>query len=264
MRADGTFELQGLPPGEYDVDLLQGRVELGHVTVRVDDHDVDGVVIEATPAHGLKGSVRFDGNEAGQISGLPILLRGLDSNAMQISRTREDGGFDFPLVSAGRYSLFVPDDAKYYVKTLRYDGKESRSGVITIANGDGPLELVLSARGARIVADVKRGDAVAPVVAARVVLVPDTESSAERAFGTRPAVRDQNGVYSIGNIAAGAYRLFAFESVPEEAWVDAEFWKEIRSKGVDLRISEGESKNAEVPLMTRPEIAPLLSRLGME
>jgi len=111
---------------------------------------------------------------------------------------------------------------------------------------------------------VKRGDAVAPVLAARVVLVPDTESSTERAFGTRPAVRDQNGVYSIGNIAAGAYRLFAFESVPEEAWVDAEFWKEIRSKGVDLRVSEGESKNAEVPLVTRPEIASLLSRLGME
>jgi len=264
LRADGTFELQGLPPGEYDVDLHQGPVELGHVTVRVDDHDVDGAVIEATPAHGLKGSVRFEGNEAGQIAGLPFILRGLDSGASQISRTREDGAFDFPLVSAGRYWLFGPDEAKYYVKTLRYDGKESRNGVITIANGDGPLELVLSARGARIVADVKRGDAVAPVLAARVVLVPDTERSTERAFGTRPAVRDQNGVYSIGNIAAGAYRLFAFESVPEEAWVDAEFWKEIRSKGADLHISEGESRNAEVPLVTRPEIAPLLSRLGME
>ena len=97
-----------------------------------------------------------------------------------------------------------------------------------------------------------------------MVLIPDTDNSEERGFGTLPAVRDQNGAFSIGNIPPGAYRLFAFENVPDEAWVDAEFWKEIRSKGVELSVSEGESKTADAPLVLRSEIAGLLSRLGME
>jgi hypothetical protein len=58
--------------------------------------------------------------------------------------------------------------------------------------------------------------------------------------------------------------LFAFESVPDDAWVDAEFWKDIRGKGVELSVSEGESKNAEATLVLQSEIVALLSRLGME
>ena len=106
-------------------------------------------------------------------------------------------------------------------------------------------------------ADVKQG-------AEQVVLIPDVESAEDRDFNTRTAVSDQNGVFSIGNIAPGAYRLLAFESVPEGAWVDAEFWKEIRNKGSELQISEGESKSADAPLVLKSEIASLLSRLGME
>ena len=77
-------------------------------------------------------------------------------------------------------------------------------------------------------------------------------------------MRDQNGGFSIGNIAPGVYRLFAFENVPDGAWVDAEFWKEIRSKGVELSISEAESKTVDAPLVLKSEIAGLLSRLVME
>ena len=58
--------------------------------------------------------------------------------------------------------------------------------------------------------------------------------------------------------------MFAFESVPDDAWVDPEFWKDIRSKGVELSVSEGESKTAEASLVLRSEIVALLSRLGME
>jgi len=268
LKADGTFEILGVPSGEYDVGLSQGMppIGLGRTKVRVDDRDVDGVSIEVARSYALKGSVRFEANETGRISGLSLILTGLDSNQGQSGRTREDGSFEFPLVSTGRHRLFLPGtfDGQYHVKSLRYDNKESRSGIISITNGDSSLELVLSSHGARLVVDVKKGDTAAQVMAARVVLIPDSDNGEERGFGSRLAMRDQNGVYSIGNIAPGAYRLFAFESVPEEAWVDAEFWKEIHSKGADLRISEGESKNAEVPLMTRPEIAPLLSRLGME
>lgn len=268
LKPDGSFEIVGVPSGEYDVGLTQGMppIGLGQTKVRVDDRDVDGVSLEVARTYALKGSVRFESNEQGRISGLNIMLTPLERSGVQYVYTQEDGSFNFPVVSMGRYRVFVPGtyDGQYHVKLFRYGGKETRGGIISIAEGDSPLELIFSSHGARAVVDVKRGDTAAPVMAAEVVLIPDLDNGEERGFGTRPAVRDQNGVYSIGNIPAGAYRLFAFESVPDQAWVDAEFWKEIRSKGVELRITEGEFRNAEVPLVLKSEIAGLLSRLGME
>jgi len=258
----------GVPSGEYDVGLTQGMppIGLGQTKVRVDDRDVDGVSLEVARTFALKGRVQFEANEQGRISGLNIMLTPLDRTGAQYVYTQEDGTFTFPVVSMGRYRVFLPGtyDGQYHVKLFRYGGKEVRGEIISIADGDSPLELIFSSHGARMVVDVKRGDAAAPAGPTQVVLIPDWDSGEERGFGTRPAVRDQNGVYSIANIPAGAYRLFAFESVPDQAWADAEFWKEIRSKGVELRVSEGESRNAEVPLVLKSEIAGLLSRLGME
>jgi len=268
LKADGTFEIVGVPSGEYDVGLTQGMppIGLGQTKVRVDDRDVDGVSLEVARTFALKGRVQFEANEQGRISGLNIMLTPLDRTGAQYVYTQEDGTFTFPVVSMGRYRVFLPGtyDGQYHVKLFRYGGKEVRGEIISIADGDSPLELIFSSHGARMVVDVKRGDAAAPAGPTQVVLIPDWDSGEERGFGTRPAVRDQNGVYSIANIPAGAYRLFAFESVPDQAWADAEFWKEIRSKGVELRVSEGESRNAEVPLVLKSEIAGLLSRLGME
>ncbi len=268
LQPDGSFEIPGVPNGEYNIGVAlgsQGSSPL--VKVRVDDRDVNGVSLEIARAHALKGSIRFGGNEAGRVSGIYIALESLDSGAgSPYTATREDGGFDLPFVSPGRYRVYVPAvySGQYYLKLVRYEGTESHSGIISLSDGEGPLELVLSARGARLVVNVKQEDAADQVSAGRVVLVPDTDSPEEREFGTRPAVRDQNGIFRLDNLAPGAYRVFAFENVPDGAWIDAEFWKEIRGKGAELSVGEGESKTADAPLVLRSEIAALLSRLGME
>jgi hypothetical protein len=264
LRRDGSFEIQGVPSGEYDIrfDLFQGmrQMSVGHVKIRVDDRDVDDVSIEIPRMRAPRGSLRFTGGETTHILGYFIVLTSLETGGgRQYSRTREDGAFDFLSVPPGRYRVFLPGTygGQYYLKLIRYESQESRNGLISISDGEGRLDVVLSTAGARVTADVKQG-------ATQVVLIPDVESAEEREFNTRTGVRDQNGVFSIGNIAPGAYRLFAFESVPDGAWVDAEFWKEIRSKGTELRIDEGKSKTADAPLVLKSEIAGLLSRLGME
>jgi hypothetical protein len=268
-RPNGSFEIKGVPSGDYDVGLSQPflPVGLGRVKVRVDDRDVDGVSIDVSRTHPLKGTLRFESNETSGIPGLLITLTDLASGSgSQFIRARDDSSFEFPITIPGRYRVWVPatSSEQYFLKPVRYQNLESRSGVISLSEGDGPLELVLSKSGARVAVTVKRGDVAPSTVAARVVLVPDTDNSEERGFGTQTAVRDQNGALSIRNIPPGAYRLFAFENVPDDAWVDAEFWKDIRSKGVELSVSEGESKTAEAPLVMRSEIVALLGRLGME
>jgi hypothetical protein len=269
LQPDGSFEIQGVASGEYEVGFAQGipPANAGRVRVRVDGRDLDGVAIEVSQTHPVKGTVRFEGKASNPLVGLPMFLTRVDSDdGQRFTRTLEDGNFEFPSVLTGRYRIWLTGNAagQYYLKTLRYEGAESRMGIVALTDGAGPLELVLSTRGAHLAVNLKQEDGRAKGVAARVVLIPDTDDAEERGFGTLPAVRDQNGVYTIGNIPAGAYRLLAFESVPDGAWIDAEFWKEVSSRGVQVGVGEGEYKSAEVPLVPRAAIAALLTRLGIE
>jgi len=270
LSPSGSFEIQGVASGEYDVGLAQGMppVGLGHVKVRIDDRDADDVSIEAARVQPLKGALRFQENEGGPISGLLIGFISLDSqDRSRQTYTRADGSFDFQLVLPGRYRVIANGGfigQRYYLKLVRIEDRESRGSIVSLTEADSSIEVVLSAEGGRVAVNMKQEDTAALASAGKVVLIPDIDSAEERGYGTLTAVRDQNGGFSIENIAPGAYRLLAFENVPDEAWVDPEFWKEIRSKGAELSISEGESKTVEATPVLRSEIAGLLSRLGME
>ena len=65
-------------------------------------------------------------------------------------------------------------------------------------------------------------------------------------------------------VRPGEYMLYAFGGVPDGVWTDAEFIKEIGSKGVHIKVEEGDAKTVELPLIPRSDIAPLLTRLGMD
>ena len=62
----------------------------------------------------------------------------------------------------------------------------------------------------------------------------------------------------------GEYTHYAFEGIPDGAWTDAEFTKEIEGKGVRIKVGEGDTKTVEVALIPRSDIAALLTRLGMD
>jgi hypothetical protein len=95
------------------------------------------------------------------------------------------------------------------------------------------------------------------------VLIPDTGDASEREVGTRVAVFDQHGVFIINRLPPGSYKLYAFESVPEDSWSDWEFLQAIGEKATEVRIGEGEMKNVELKLILRSDIAEVLTRLGM-
>jgi hypothetical protein len=99
---------------------------------------------------------------------------------------------------------------------------------------------------------------------ARVVLIPDTRDTGLVESDTHAAMLDQSGVFTVKDaIRPGEYTLYAFEGVPEGAWTDAEFMKEIEGKGVRVKLGEGDVKTVEIPLIPRPDLTALITRLGM-
>jgi len=266
IRSDGTFEINFLPSGTYDVWVRQGFPDssiLGHTTVQVDNRDVENVSIELHPPQTLHVTVRIDGDEATKPQQLQVYLGQADvqSGFDPFPISKEDGSFDFLDLGLGRYRVNTPGLAylHLYLKTLRYGNAESSDGTFTLSSYGVPLELVFSTHGARLSGTVT-GRAATP----QVILIPDTPDAARREHETRAAVFDQNGVFSLESIAPGSYKLYAFEKVPEGVWLDPDFLKEIESEGVAFVAAEGDAKIIQAPLLGKAETDRVLAKLGIE
>ena len=86
-----------------------------------------------------------------------------------------------------------------------------------------------------------------------------------RRYDTHVGALDQSGAFVVKEpVRPGEYTLYAFEGVPDGAWTDAEFIKEMEGKGVRIEVAEGDAKTVEVPLIPRSDIAALLTRLGID
>ena len=271
LKPDGSFEVEGVAPGTWQIRIEQGvfanRMTLGVATVQIDDHDVEGVLLTVHAPHLLNGLVRIDGADAALPVGLSLWLESSDGLAWDKTTTpRKDGSFDFENVPCGRYRVHVRGGAsgQYYVKRLRYGAGESSETEFSLSADAEVLEVTLSARGAMVSGVVRREGAVRPATP-QVVLLPDTADAGLRRYDTHLGGLDQSGAFAVKEpIRPGGYTLYAFEGVPDGVWTDPAFIKEIEGKGVRVRVAEGDAKTIEVPLIPRSDIAALLTRLGMD
>jgi len=147
-----------------------------------------------------------------------------------------------------------------YLKTVRYGDVESNDGAFTLASYGVPLEVIFSARGARLSGTVTGKFATTP----QVILIPDTFDAARREHETRAAIFDQNGVFTLESIPPGSYKLYAFENVPEGVWLDPDFLTEVESKGSAFEAAEGDAKTIQVPLLSKAETDRILTKLGID
>jgi hypothetical protein len=270
LKSDGSFEVEDVAPGTWQIRIEQGMftslMALGSATVQVDDHDVEGVSLTVQAPHLLKGVVRIDGADEPLPAGLSLWLESPDGLFWDRNTTpRQDGSFDFENIPSGRYRVHVGrgTPGRYYVKRVRYGSESSETEFSISADGD-VLEVILSARGALVSGVVRRDGAVGSATP-QVVLLPDMPDAGLGRYDTHLGVPDQSGAFAVKEpVRPGEYTLYAFEGVPDGAWTDPEFIKEIEGKGVGIKVGEGDAKTVEVPVIPRSDIAALLTRLGMD
>jgi hypothetical protein len=269
LKQDGSFEVEGVAPGTWQIRVVQGLrplMVLGVATVQIEDHDVEGVLLAVQAPHALKGVVRMEQEDEPLPAGLSLWL---DSSTLlsgeELTTPGKDGRFGFENVPSGRcrVNARVGGSGRYCVKLLRYGGIESSDMTFSVSADGDALEVVLSARGPLVGGVVKRNGAVGSA-APQVVMLPDTSGAETQLYDTHLGTVDQSGAFAVKEpFRPGEYTLFAFESVPDGAWTEAEFVKEIEGKGVRIKVEEGDAKTVEVPLISRSDIAALLTRLGM-
>jgi hypothetical protein len=151
-----------------------------------------------------------------------------------------DGAFSFSNVQEALYSIEVyglPNFA--YVADLRMGG-QSIFDTATFKVGTTappPLEVVVAADGGNVRGAV-RDDAqkVSPNV--NVVLIPEPRLR-RNMFLYRSVQSDATGNFLIEGIAAGKYKLFAFERIPEGAHKNNEYMAPYESLGTEVQVRSG-------------------------
>jgi hypothetical protein len=230
LKPDGSFEVEGLAPGTWQIRVEQGGIAnfmaLAVGTVQI-DHDVEGLSLTVHAPHLLKGVVRIDGTDEALPAGLWLSLESLDGLFWdRTTMSHQDGSFDFENIPSGRYWVHTGrgTSGRYYVKQVRYGSELSETEFSISADGD-VLDVTLSARGA-LVSGVVRGDGAngSALPLPQVVLLPDTADAELRRYDTHLGIFDQSGAFTVKEpVRPGEYILYALQGVPDGAWTDPEF-----------------------------------------
>ena len=115
---------------------------------------------------------------------------------------------------------------------------------IRVPGAPAHLALTVSANGAHLEGTVQDKDH-QPFTGAFIALVPEeTQRSRQDLFKT--ATSDQYGHFTLRGIPPGKYKLFAWDSIDQGAYMDPDFLKAYDDQGKTMELSPGEKSSPEL------------------
>jgi protocatechuate 3,4-dioxygenase beta subunit len=232
LEPDGTFRIAGVQPGNYAIEVTVGGpdrpeqrrpLEAAFVPLHVDGTDIEDLLVALRRGVDVHGRVTLDDPSAtlppSPGSGLMLFARlaedrspGSGSSRMAIVRT--DRTFTFEGVFGPRTFDFANVPRGWFVKAVRYHGRDVLDDAVEFKEGGAPsLEVVLSNRGAYVTGRVT-DDRGQPVPRARLFAISaDVPIPAQLHRGTASA--SATGEFRIGPLRGGEYYIVALTSAAE-------------------------------------------------
>jgi hypothetical protein len=256
VAKDGTFVLQRVPPGSYNIHAgYADRDTRAPVWVvrqlDVIGADVEGFTLAFTPSNLIRGHLNWEGGKQEDFSTLTVFLWSTDENSPlgKRSEVSPDGSLLFRNVNEGEYRVSISSrDTACHVKFARVGSTPMVDGKISIHSGaDNSLEVGVSCLAPQVDGQVLTSDPL-PAAGVFVVLVPELRLRAQSSDYSE-ARTDQNGHFLLKGIEPGDYKLFSWSSVEEGDWYDADFLKPFEEKGVSVHLEEGDHKRIDLTLI---------------
>jgi hypothetical protein len=169
---------------------------------------------------------------------------------------RQDGSFEIGQLGDGDYQVQLwqlPEDV--YLKSARLAGEDVLDSGLRVSRKQAPglLELVLSSNGGRIDGVVMKDQQ--PFSGARVVLIPEpSRRTLDRFY--KETNTDQYGRLTLRGITPGDYKLFAWETVEEGAYLSPDFLRSYEERGQAVHVEEGSHLAPQLQLIPAGEAAP--------
>jgi len=270
VNADGSFEIKGVAPGEYNLTATardpNGQQYTSRTRVSVGTSDVTNLTVSVKPGVELRGKIILDGTPPQQfsMSNLRVSLiaedtampgvvnfvtavggggtRGdairafLPAGQSEMAEVAADGTFTLRDVGAMEYRIRVmglPQGA--YIQAGRIDTTDALNAPFSVDNQGSQLQLQLGFAPGRVSGTVS-DDRGAPASGVQAVLVPD-EARRGRNDAYFAATTDRSGQYAFSNVPPGRYKLFAWEDVPAGAYQYPDFIRRYEDRGQTITVN---------------------------
>jgi hypothetical protein len=257
LDKDGTFEVAGVPEGNYTLSVIVRPPNRSwtQIPVEIGGRDIDDLVVACAPRVEIRGRIRVEGETKLSFGGTDLRTRPrVDLSSLTGKQTgytsliQADGTFtlaDFPL---DHYRVTVrPLPESFYIKSISLATRDVlQEGLHLDGTSSGPLEIVLADKAASIEGIVfdDHQKAAANVM---VVLVPEPrQRQRDDLYST--ADTDENGGFKLQRLTPGRYELYAWESI-ENDYRDPEFLAKYRSRARAVVLEPGNAAAVNLTLL---------------
>jgi len=254
FKPDGSFEIQNVPPGSYNLSGIltdaNSEVFTGLIPIEVGARDLDDVRLPIHPASEVRVRILLDGNLQPSQTSVNVQLVSVDlpvtfvdsvgGNGRVVDST---GAFVISKIRDGHYSVRVGGlPANSFISDIRQSGASIYDeGLVINASSAEPVDVLLST-GAQSIRGKVQDSTGKPAASATVVLVPPA-ARRQNAQLYRTVRVDRVGEFSLNNVPPGEYKVFAWEYVPNTAYMNAAFMEKYESRGRSITVAPGLAPN---------------------
>jgi hypothetical protein len=245
----GSFEISGLRPGLYVLTATVDGGQTGRMRVRLGERDLDGVELKMEKTGDLLATILLDGEPWHSTPRFATTLgiEDLENDLTSGARLEPDGSVTIANLPPGTFRPYLYNlPPGCYLKTATFgevDVIENRLKLDGASSAT--LKVLVSSKAASlhgIVRDSRNGT----VQRAAVVLVPNRRDRREL---YSMAVTNENGEFEFASVAPGEYKVFAWESIDQYAWMDPSVIAQFEDQGRALRFEELSKEAIDVPLI---------------
>jgi hypothetical protein len=238
-RDDGAYLISGVPPGTY---VVTASANVGGESLRyaqkVTLKAINSLNLLLSPGVSVNGRIVTENGSAVDVRAARVVLESIDPDLPSPAPAAVDarGQFSAGRVGAGDYSIRMSgltgdtylksassDETDILVKPLRVDAASPMPIRITLGLDGGHLEGAVYDNADHL------------YEGAKVVLVPD---AGRRKFPNQFLITESadGGRFSFSGIPPGEYKLFAWQSLESNAYMDPLFLDNYESLGVKATI----------------------------
>jgi hypothetical protein len=256
--ADGTFEFAAVPPGSYYVVAqapgpAQQRIT-GRASVDVGNSDVTNVTVRLQPALAIAGKVSVESTQPpARLSSVRLTFTPVESGPGNQGRNgqaqlADDGTFQTEL-AADAYTVEpggLPDG--YYLKSVKLAGREMPDATLDLSYGGGAVDVVLAPAAGDVTGLVQNARA-EPATSVQVTVVP--ASGSLRRDMNKLVTTDASGNFTLHGLPPGDYKVFAWEEVETNAWMDRDYRQPFESQSASVRVEQSATPSVTLRLIER-------------
>jgi len=251
VGADGTFEISNVIPGSYTVIGVQqanNQVFSAQAKVEAAGADVDNITLALRPGISISGQIYVDGQTPPQnfrMEQLRVTLSPVDDVPLgnANAQVKADGTFVLNNVGAMTYRVSINGLGNgSYLAAGRYGNAEALNDLLQAGDQSLPLALQLGFSPGRV-DGVVNDNRDQPYPGVTCVLVP---AARNRIDLYKTASTDQYGRFTFANVVPGDYKVFAWEDIPQGAYMDSAYVSKFDDRGIAAHVEKGGGVSVQV------------------